>query len=108
MIILMSVKIKDYRTSVKKDSDCILTSREIEYLSLIALGYHNPQIAEILEVSYYTVKKTLELIFNKLNASDRASAVSIGYIHQILNVKVLTSIAVKYKIKTNQITLSKK
>ena len=104
----MSAKIKDYTANVENDSKCILTPREIEYLSLIALGYHNPQIAEILEVSYYTVKKTLELIFSKLNASDRASAVSIAYIHQILNVNVLTNIAAKYKIKNNQVTLIKK
>ena len=108
MIILMNAKIKDYKANVEKDSNCVLTPREVEYLSLIALGYHNTQIAEILEVSYYTVKKTLELIFNKLNASDRASAVSIGYIHQILNIKVLTSIAVKYEIKNTQIALIKK
>lgn len=108
MIISMGARIEDYTAKAEKDSKCILTSREVEYLSLIALGYHNAQIAMILKVSYYTVKKTSDLIFWKLNASDRASAVSIAYIHQILNVNVLTNIAAKYKIKNNQVTLNKK
>ena len=51
-----------------------LTNRELEYLSLVALGYMNKKIAEKLIVTLSTVKKTLENIFRKLNANDRANA----------------------------------
>ena len=79
---------------------CILTPREIEYLGLVALGFHNSQIAQILYVSFYTVKKTLEKIFDKLHAIDRASAVTIAFIYNILSVKVLTQIVITHNIST--------
>lgn len=68
----------------------ILTEREIEYLSLAGLGYKNCQIASILYVSPSTVKKTLELIFRKINAKDRANAVAIAFMHNILNTEILS------------------
>ena len=36
-----------------------LTGRELEYLSLVALGYENKEIAKILSVTASTVRKTL-------------------------------------------------
>ena len=59
----------------------ILTNREMEYLCLVALGYHNNIIAKNLFVTRNTVKKTLEKIFKKLNAKDRANAVAIAFTH---------------------------
>ncbi len=50
----------------------VLTSREIEYLSLIALGYKNNDIAKILSVTTSTVRKTVESIFRKSKAKTRA------------------------------------
>ncbi len=81
----------------------ILTKREIEYLSLVALGYKNLQIAKILSVSRSTVKKTLENIFFKLKAKDRANAVTIAFIHEILSEKIITNNLAKFKEKINSI-----
>ena len=67
----------------------ILTSREIEYLSLVALGYKNNVIAQILSVTQSTVKKTLEKIFKKLKAKDRANAVAIAFAHNFISVQIL-------------------
>ena len=65
----------------------ILTNRELEYLCLVALGYHNSIIAKNLFVTRNTVKKTLEKIFKKLNAKDRANAVAIAFMHNVITPK---------------------
>jgi len=75
-----------------------LTIRELEYLSLAALGNKNIEIAKILSVTQSTVKKTFESVFLKLRAKDRTHAVTIAFLHQILNSKVLNYIKVKYNI----------
>jgi len=103
----MNIKSKDYNISVNSESKQFLTEREIEYLSLIALGCHNQEIAKTLEVSYYTVKKTIELIFHKLNAADRANAVAIAFVHKILDISTLNEIINKYRLIKN-IALRKK
>lgn len=76
----------------------ILTSREIEYLSLIALGFKNKMIANTLFVSKSTVKKTIENIFEDLNAKDRANAVAIAFAHKIITPESLIQIMKKYKL----------
>ena len=76
----------------------VLTTREIDYLSLVALGYHNDVIAKILFVSTSTVKKTLENIFKKLNAKDRANAVAIAFIHKIITMQSLSEFEGKYNL----------
>ena len=52
-----------------------LTSRETEVLSWIAKGKSNQDIAEILGLSFRTVKKHIEHIFNKLGVENRTAAV---------------------------------
>lgn len=94
----MRMEVKDCSVDAIIDNYCVLTPREIEYLGLVALGYHNNEIARTLYVSFYTVKKTLENIFDKLHAIDRANAVAIVFIHKILNVAVLTDLVQTYKI----------
>ena len=51
-----------------------LTEREIEVLRLIAEGYTNQQIAEVLIISPTTVKTHVQNILQKLNVSDRTQA----------------------------------
>jgi two-component system, NarL family, response regulator LiaR len=51
-----------------------LTPREMEVLSLLALGETNRQIAEELHISLSTVKRHLERILSKLGVSDRTQA----------------------------------
>lgn len=84
----------------------ILTTREIEYISLVALGYKNWMIAKILFVSNSTVKKTLENIFRKLNAKDRANAVAIAFIHNLINPETLTQIIKSHNLTINTTPIS--
>ena len=60
------------------DSDQILTPREIEVLRMIAEGLGNKEIASKLRISDHTVKFHISSIFEKLDASNRAEAVTIG------------------------------
>lgn len=101
----MDTEVQDLKVGKNVPTICVLTSREVEYLALVVLGYHNNQIAKILYVSFYTVKKTLEKIFNKLHAIDRANAVAIAFTHKILDIKVITKTMKTYNIHTQQAVL---
>ena len=59
-------------------SDEVLTEREIEVLREVAEGNRNREIAERLFISEETVKVHIKHIMEKLGASDRTQAVSIG------------------------------
>ena len=52
-----------------------LTEREIEVLRLVAHGYANRQIAEVLVLSEGTVKNHVSALLTKLGARDRTNAV---------------------------------
>ena len=62
-----------------------LTARELEVLQHVAKGLGNKEIAQVIGRSTETVKAHLESIFRKLDARDRAHAVTIalqrGFIH---------------------------
>ena len=68
---------------VKKNSDR-LTSRETEVLQLIAEGYANKQIADVLGISIKTVEKHRQQLMDKLNIHEVAGltrhAISIGMV----------------------------
>jgi two-component system, NarL family, response regulator YdfI len=55
-----------------------LTSREQEVLTLLSQGFSNKAIAAELHLSEHTIKFHIGAIFNKLNASSRTEAVTIG------------------------------
>ena len=55
-----------------------LSAREEEVLQLVAGGATNPQIAETLTISVYTVKKHITNIFGKLGVQTRTQAVARG------------------------------
>ena len=59
-------------------TDDELSLREIEVLQLIAAGNSNKQIADRLFVEEATIKSRVTNILSKLNASDRAHAVTIA------------------------------
>jgi DNA-binding NarL/FixJ family response regulator len=59
-------------------ADEVLTEREIEVLREVADGNRNREIAERLFISEETVKVHIKHIMEKLGASDRTQAVSIG------------------------------
>src|ERR1044071_8338068 len=58
--------------------DDALTEREIEVLQYVASGNRNREIGERLFISEETVKVHIKHIMEKLGASDRTQAVSIG------------------------------
>jgi two-component system response regulator NreC len=57
-------------------SDNPLTPREQEVLTLIAKGYSNSEIAELLTLSVNTIKTHRSRIYDKLDLHDRAALVS--------------------------------
>jgi len=59
-----------------RESHLLLTPREIEVLSLMAAGSTNAVIARELFIAEGTVKSHVKRILRKLNASNRAEAVS--------------------------------
>jgi len=56
-----------------------LTAREREVLSLIARGFSNQEIAELLYLSVETVKTHVKRVYMKCGARDRAQAVIAAY-----------------------------
>ncbi len=52
-----------------------LSQRELDVIKLMARGYNNRQIADILFISEHTVKVHIRNIFRKIGVSDRTNAV---------------------------------
>jgi NarL family two-component system response regulator LiaR len=65
----------------KKSAHGDLTPRELEVLSLIALGESNREIAASLSISEKTVKTHVGNILGKLHLSDRTQAAIYAYKH---------------------------
>ena len=61
------------------DRLAVLTEREREVLTLIALGQSNPEIAQELYLSASTVSTHIGRILAKLDLRDRVQAVIVGY-----------------------------
>jgi predicted ATPase/DNA-binding CsgD family transcriptional regulator len=61
-----------------------LTDREVEVLRLLAQGLSNPQIAERLVVSLFTVKAHLRSIFGKLDVASRTAAARYAIDHKLV------------------------
>ena len=55
-----------------------LTARELQILELIAMGKNNQEIAATLRIGESTVKWFVGRIYLKLNARDRAEAISLA------------------------------
>lgn len=61
-----------------RGADAPLTDRELRILRYIASGNSNKQIADTLGVTESTIKSQVTLILAKLNANNRAHAVTIA------------------------------
>ncbi len=55
-----------------------LTTRELQVLRLITLGYSNSQIAKILNITLHTVKAHVQAILYKLQVKNRVQAAVIA------------------------------
>lgn len=94
----MSLEAESIKLNYVLSEACILSDREIECLALASLGYTNGKIGEIIMISEGMAKKNLADVFNKFSVKDRTSAVTIAFIHNILNITVLNEIIVKYNL----------
>ncbi len=65
------------RMSREDVSTLQLTDHQLEILGLVVKGFTNSDIARHFSVSEITIKKTLQSVFAKIGASNRAEAVSI-------------------------------
>ena len=63
-----------------------LSSREIQVLERIATGKKNGEIADMLFITEETVKNHVKHILEKLGASDRTEAVTIGFRRGIIRL----------------------
>jgi DNA-binding NarL/FixJ family response regulator len=68
--------------SQSKESN--LTKRELEVLTLVSKGYSSKEIAEMLGLSYYTVKEYISNIYKKLAVNNRMQAVNEATLQGII------------------------
>ena len=62
----------------------LLTPREKEILELIAEGYTNPQIAEKIFLSQFTVDSHRKNLLAKLNVKNTASLIRLAVEHKLI------------------------
>ena len=67
-----------------------LSGREREVLSLIAAGYSNDEIADILGVGRNTVKSYVRTAYGKIGVSRRSHAVLWAVQHGLLDIPGIT------------------
>jgi DNA-binding CsgD family transcriptional regulator len=73
------------RGAAPKPHEHTLSPREREIVRLVARGYPNKTIAEILEISPWTVNTYLRRIFAKLDVTSRAEMVAHSVVIGLLN-----------------------
>lgn len=77
-LLVRSTTAPETRGFAPADDMPLLTPREREILGLISEGLSNKAMARRLGISVHTVKFHLEALFNKLDATSRAEAVTKG------------------------------
>jgi ATP/maltotriose-dependent transcriptional regulator MalT len=73
-------------THVNRRLHSRLTVREVEVLNLVADGFTNPEISNILSISVHTAKTHVISIFNKLGVNNRTQAAVIAAFHQLITL----------------------
>jgi DNA-binding NarL/FixJ family response regulator len=73
----------EYQRSSKSELP-MLTSREKEILGLIAEGYTNPQIAEKIFLSSFTVDSHRKNLLAKLNVKNTATLIKLAVEHKLI------------------------
>jgi len=62
-------------------SSTLSSDLERRIVQLVAQGYRNPEIAEMLSLSEWTLLRHLNEIFNRLGISDRLELMLYGVVH---------------------------
>lgn len=75
--------VHDNRAVVNGAGEITLTAREIEIIEMVAKGYSNKKIGEVMHISTYTVNAHLRKIYIKLSVNSRTEL-----IRQIINTLV--------------------
>lgn len=79
---VMQRLIDEYRSAPKRPRNNVkLTRREQQILKMLLDGSTNLQIAEVLEVSEYTIKSHLYNVFKKINVKNRIQAYNWAQLH---------------------------
>jgi DNA-binding NarL/FixJ family response regulator len=78
-ILLKYFKLPENRNMFPEEEKIKLTKREQETLQLIAKGFSNSEIADILKISKSTVRTHLEHIYQKMEVTNRVEAITEGY-----------------------------
>ncbi|HIW31835.1 MAG TPA: response regulator transcription factor [Candidatus Paenibacillus intestinavium] len=77
--------VNKYQTTDESDPFQILTTREIEILPLVAKGYGNKEIAEMLFISVKTVESYKAKLMEKLNLKTRPELVEYALKKKLLD-----------------------
>ena len=64
-----------------------MTRSEAEVIGLVAQGYSNPEIAEILRIRYQSVKNHMYILKKKLKAKSTAQALLIAIGENVIKVE---------------------
>lgn len=84
----IAVKVlKMFRDRNDENENYNLTGRETEILSLLVAGNDNRQIADLLFISYDTVRNHLRNIYSKLNVTSKTQAVAKAIKENIIKNK---------------------
>lgn len=79
---VMQRLIDEYRSAPKRPRNNVkLTRREQQILKMLLDGSTNLQIAEVLEVSEYTIKSHLYNVFKKIDVKNRIQAYNWAQLH---------------------------
>jgi two-component system response regulator NreC len=76
-----------HKSAPKEGLLCELTQREIEVLRLVAKGYTNSQIADLLQISVRTVEFHRSNITGKLQIQSRVELVRFALDHGIMDMR---------------------
>jgi len=63
----------------------VLTERQVNILKLVSQGFSSKEIAEKLDISYYTVTTHIKNIYHKLQVNSRTEA-----LHEALKLGLLS------------------
>lgn len=81
---VLSVKIQ--KRLDERSYSSLLTERELEVLHFVKKGFSNHEIGDLLRISPHTAKSHVAALLKKLEATDRAEAVSRGFERGLLKL----------------------